>query len=112
MTIAREITFHGVSHRRDVEILIEERIDRLPHWYDRVQSCRVVVEAPHRAHGALFSVRIEVGVPGRDPLVVTQQSDHGDPRETLPATVRDAFSAAERKLRDLHGRLTEKNRAG
>jgi cold shock CspA family protein len=89
------VTTHHVSLTPDVEAEIRRKADQLDTYYDRIMSCRVVVEAPARHHrlGA-FSVRIDLSVPGEE-LVVNRQQ-----RDDLRIAVRDAFDAARRRLED------------
>lgn len=47
---------------------VQEEAAKLDRYFDRITSCRVIVEAPHRHHrrGEPFHVRIELGVPGKE----------------------------------------------
>jgi ribosome-associated translation inhibitor RaiA len=103
---------------------IEAEAAKLDTFFDRITSCRVVVEAPHRHHkwGEIFHIRIELGVPGTE-LVVSHKPT---PRATLSrdddaairkhleihpehkdvyVAVRDAFASARRRLQDYVKRL-------
>lgn len=102
MTLENEIKFHGIPHQPDIEALIQERIDKLSHFYDRVQGCRVVLE-PHNA------VKVVVSVPHHDPIVITHETT-ADPNAALDVIVRDTFTHAERRLRDLHDRRVDARR--
>jgi hypothetical protein len=59
-----------------------------------MMRCRVLVELPHRHHrrGRHFHVRIEVTVPGHDPIVVSHQPSlhHGLRDLATTATHKDA----------------------
>jgi cold shock CspA family protein len=59
-------------------------------------SCRVTVEESQRRQhqGKLFSVRIDITVPGRE--LVVNRVEHED----LYVAVRDAFDAAKRQLEE------------
>jgi ribosome-associated translation inhibitor RaiA len=60
-----------------------------------------VVEAPHRHHhkGKLYSVRVDISVPGKD--VVVDRAKPSDQRhEDVYVAIRDAFDAAARRLED------------
>lgn len=73
---------------------IAELAGRLEHFCDRIMRCRVTVVGPGRhAHGR-WSLKIDLTVPGRQ-IVVTRQGGDG-----LPEAVREAFSAAARRLED------------
>ncbi len=98
MNLEHEITFHGIPHDNGVETLVRERVQRLPHFYDRVQRCRVVLESGP-------AVKVVVGVPHRDPIVVSHASSPS-PNATMEASVRDTFELVERQLRHVHDQRT------
>jgi len=91
-----QITLRDISPSEAVEGYIRERAAKLDAFYDRIMSCRVVVEAPVRHHrkGGPFKVRIDLTVPG-DELVVNKQSD-----EDIYVAIREAFDAIRRRLED------------
>lgn len=93
MNLEHEITFHGIPHERSIENLVLERVARLPHFYDRVQSCRVVLESGP-------AVKVVVGVPHGEPIVVSHATTPA-PDMTLETSVRDTFQLVERQLRHL-----------
>ena len=84
---------------------IRDKAKKLDEFFDRIMSCRVVVEAPHKHHhqGKQFNVRIDIGVPGSE-IVVNR--GHA---EDVYVALRDAFDAAKRQLeeyaRKLHGNV-------
>ncbi len=45
--------------------------EKLESFCDRITSCRVIVEAPHRHHhkGKAFQVRIDLSAPGREIVI-------------------------------------------
>ena len=47
---------------------VQEEAAKLDKYFDRITSCRVIVEAPHRHHrrGEPFQIRIELGVPAKN----------------------------------------------
>ena len=101
-----QITFRGTDPSPAVEQKIRERAERLARFHERVTSCRVVVDAPHRhqSKGNVYLVRIEIAVPGHETLV--SQSSHADPAHgDVYVAVRDAFDAADRKLEDTARRM-------
>ena len=118
-----QITFRNMAPSAAIEKQIRDKAAKLDVFYDRIMSCRVIVEAPHRHHhkGKAFVVRITLGVPGPD-IVINhapkrlsaaqraeleeaelaenhRPSKHGA-HEDLYVALRDAFHAAERKLQD------------
>jgi ribosome-associated translation inhibitor RaiA len=96
-----QITFRGMGHSDAIERRIRTKAEALEQFYDRMTSCHVTVEAPHHRHhrGNLYSVRVEIDVPG-DRIVVgrTRRSHHA--HEDVYVAIRDAFDAAVRRLED------------
>lgn len=102
MVIPVQIAFHNMSPTEEIESRIRLEADRLNEVFDRIVSCRVVVDVPHRHHkeGNSFQVRIDLKVPGREIAVSREPSPHSDGHD-LDTTVRDAFDEARRQLEDL-----------
>ncbi len=96
MELPLQVTLRDNSPSAAVEGYIRERAARLDGFYDRIMSCRVVVEAPVRHHrkGGPYKLRIDLTVPG-DELIVDRQAD-----EDLYVAIMDAFDAARRRLED------------
>jgi ribosomal subunit interface protein len=84
-----------------VEARVRERAERLERYYDRITSCRVVVEAPHRhgRQGTLYHVRVDLTVPDGEILVTRERGD-AHAHEDVYVAIRDAFDAARRSLED------------
>ncbi|HVN83433.1 MAG TPA: HPF/RaiA family ribosome-associated protein [Candidatus Binatia bacterium] len=101
MQLPVQITFRGMKPSEAVEARIRERAAKLDGYYDRIMSCRVVVEAPHRHHhqGKLFHVRVDVKVPDGE-LVVSREPAEHHAHEDVFVAVRDAFNAVQRRLED------------
>ena len=49
MSDSVRITYHGMNPSPAVDAAIKERSEKLFQLFDRISSCRVVVEAPIRA---------------------------------------------------------------
>jgi cold shock CspA family protein len=73
----------------------------LEQYYDRITSCRVVVEKEHRRHqkGNLYRVSVDLLVPGKE-LVVSRKGPKNHAHEDVYVAIRDAFGAATRQLED------------
>lgn len=101
MQLPLQISFRGMNPSDAVEARIRERADELDQYYDRVMSCRVVVESPHRRHhqGKLYHVRVDITVPGGE-VVVRREPAERHAHEDVYVAIRDAFDAAERQLAD------------
>jgi ribosomal subunit interface protein len=84
-----------------VETRIRELAGKLERFYDRITSCHVVVQAPHRSQqkGRLFEVHIQMRVPGEE-IVVNRERPYDHGHEDVYVAVRDAFAAMERRLED------------
>jgi len=93
------ITFRDVSPSPAVAAHVERRSEKLEMFFDRMVSCHVMVEEPHRhkRQGKKFYVRIDMVVPGKE-LVVSRNPE--DSKEDLHAAIDNAFDDAERVLED------------
>lgn len=100
MTMPLRITYHGLDRTPAIEEALRDRADKLSHLFDRIQSCRVVVEAPHKSHkkGNLYQVKVDLVVPGEE-LVVNRDTADDHAHEDLYVVIRDAFDAMERQLK-------------
>ncbi len=103
-----EITFHNMQASESVEAEIRKRAEKLGKLYDRMVGCRVSVEGLHKQHrtGNIYEVHIEMLVPGQN-LVVSREPHRVKERFANPdvyASVREAFKAAERQLKDFKTR--------
>jgi cold shock CspA family protein len=128
MEIPLQITFRNMPPSLAIEDNIREKASKLESFYDRIMSCRVIVEAPHRHHrkGKAYEVRIDLTVPGgklvvnRAPkrldaaklrqqkvsekeekeLIESHEPSKHTAHEDIYVAIRDAFNAAGRKLED------------
>ena len=107
MLIPVRITFRGLAPSPTLKSAVRERIAWLDQFYDRIQRCDVLVERPHRHQRThrRFHVRIELRVPGGQPVVVSHRPDtYATPAgivEPAHAAIHEAFDAARRQLQDL-----------
>jgi len=95
MNIPVEITSKNVHLSDELEELIREKAAKLGNFFDRIISCRVVVDIPHRSQrsGIQYNVRVDLSVPGGD-VVVKKEPD-----EDLFIAITSSFDAAERQLK-------------
>ena len=103
-----QISFHGLDKSDAVEARILEKVAKLEQFYDRITSCRVVVERHHNtathatAKDQPFHISIILEVPGeeliykRDPKSQEALKDHQD----VNIALRDAFAAMQRQLKE------------
>ncbi|MEK6562417.1 MAG: HPF/RaiA family ribosome-associated protein, partial [Candidatus Binatota bacterium] len=76
MKIPLQLTFRNMPPSEAIEAHIREKAAKLDAFSDRIMSCRVVVEAPHRHHhkGKLYHVRIDMTAPGGELIVNREPS--------------------------------------
>lgn len=101
-----EIAFHHIAPSAWAEAEIRARIDDLEKIYDRLTTCRVRID--QRANNAAGTippvVRIELGIPGGNDLIVSHEPEHLQrkfQRPELHNAINEAFRIAERQLIDL-----------
>ena len=101
MQLALQITFRHMDSSDAVAARIRERSEKLERFFDRIVSCRVVVECQHprRQQGNLFRVRVDLKVPGGE-IVVGRDPEAHHAHEDVYVAVRDAFDATRRLLED------------
>jgi len=89
-----QITMKDIPASEALHSHILDKADKLNQYSDRIGSCRVVIELEqkHKRQGKLFSVHIDLRVPGKE-LVANHNSD-----EDVYVAVRDAFHAIERQI--------------
>jgi ribosome-associated translation inhibitor RaiA len=115
----QQISYRNMDSSEALSGGIREEAQKLETFYQRITSCRVLVDAPHRHHkwGTLYHVTIELGVPG-GPLVVrhepslhnrlqngaekvtSKHAEAGLRHKDVYVAVGDAFKAARRQLQD------------
>ncbi len=96
-----DISFRNMDHSDAVEADIRKKIATMERFFDRIVDCRVVVSAPHKhSHkGGLYDVHIKISIPGQD-IVINRTGPRDHAHEDVYVAIRDAFSAAVRKLED------------
>jgi len=101
MQLPLQITFHHIDTSDAVAARIRERSEELERFFDRIVSCRVVVECQHprRQQGNLFRVRVNLKVPGGE-IVVGRNPEAHHAHEDVYVAIRDAFDATRRLLED------------
>ena len=119
MELPVQVTFRNVDASAAVETRIREEAAKLESFFDRIISCRVVVEATkhHLNHGKIYSIRIDLTVPGDEIVVNFEPSLHNsakkigeerggksleveDVYKDIYVAVRDSFRSARRQLQE------------
>jgi ribosome-associated translation inhibitor RaiA len=125
MQIPLQVTFRNLKRSPAVEAEVRTHAERLDKFYDRIMSCRVVIEERHKHHhqGNHFHVSVDVTVPGGE-LAATREPDEHHRYTDVHVAIRDAFDSVRRQLEDFarrhdqrlkvhaappHGRIVEMN---
>ena len=114
-----QITFRNMQSSQTVEGWVQKEAEKLEEFYNRITSCRVVVELPNkrRRFGSLYNVRIDITVPGGELVVnrqpnlrskiiageekkVPKQLEIQAPHKELRQAINDAFNEMSRRLQD------------
>ena len=108
MTNEFQVLFHNIDQTSALSQAVQKRIDKLARYCDQILSGRVVLDAPHNHHhkGKVYAVAIEIHVSSKK-IIVNQGQHNNHAHEDLYIAIRDAFNAAERKLKA----MDKKNRA-
>jgi cold shock CspA family protein len=101
MKLPVQISFRNMERSPAVEELVRKKAAKLDQFFDRIMSCRVIVEVPHRRHeeGNQYLVRIDLTVPGGEIAVNRESPEHTEYRD-IAVALRDAFDSARRKLEE------------
>jgi len=96
-----QVSFDDLPVDEAVRTAALEHVEQLGGIHDRITGCHVVIGQPHRHHraGRLYSVRIDLLVPGAE-IVVNRDHHLDHAHEDVHVALRDAFRAARRRLED------------
>ena len=110
MTTLVEIHFHGIEKSDAVEQRVRDKVAKLQTHFERMTSCRVGIEATQRSpqKPKVYQIKIEIGIPRRQPIVVTHGRVGSHANEELCLAIRDAFEAALRKVDGTVARVTRR----
>jgi ribosomal subunit interface protein len=97
MQNALQVTFRDMPASEALETRIRQKAEKLEKFHPNITNCRVTVEESHRHHtqGRHFGVKVEVHVPGGQPVVATLKHD-----EDVYVALRDAFGSVRRRLEE------------
>lgn len=111
MNIPLELSFHNMAPSDALKEIVRAHVSRLEQFHDRIISCRVVIEMPHKSHRTgqnLPDVHIVIRVPGKN-LVVSRETVHAvDGPADAYSIVDGAFAAAQNQLKN-HCRIRHGN---
>jgi cold shock CspA family protein/ribosome-associated translation inhibitor RaiA len=102
MKLPLQVSFHNIERVEAIEKRILEEAAQLDEFCDRIMSCRVVIDVPHRHHqvGNVYQVRLDIKVPGEEIAIVQEPAQHDPFYENVNVAIRDAFNSAARKLEE------------
>lgn len=94
LMLSVQVTMKDIPFSQALENHIRIKAQKLTLYSQKIHSCKVVVEVPqkHKRQGKLFSVHIDLMVPGKELAVNHKQN------EDIYIAIRDAFCAIERQL--------------
>ena len=97
-----QISMRNMESSEPVRQLIRKCVRKLEQFYDRITSCRVMIEVSQRFPAGVpiaYNVHIDIKVP-REEIVIKRQVD-----PLLLTAIQDAFDAAGRRLQDYARRM-------
>jgi cold shock CspA family protein/ribosome-associated translation inhibitor RaiA len=106
LQVPLEIAFHNIESSQWAEQEIRARVADLERIYGRLISCRVRIDQRAKDLSGTIPpvVHIELGIPGRNDLVVSHEPEHLLRKYRHPdlhKAINEAFRIAERQLLDL-----------
>ena len=103
MQVPVDIRFEGLDPSDFVTKRIQEEVAKLEQFFDKIISCHVVVQLPHKhhQHGNLYGVKIYLALPGGKTITVDRLHSDNQAHEDVYVAIRDAFRAARRQLQDV-----------
>lgn len=100
-----------MPHSHALEMHVKRRAEKLDRYFERITACHVVLDAAykHHRHGKRYRISISIAVPGGTVTVLRRGAADPD-SEGAYASVDEAFTDAERRLRDWSQKLHEHDR--
>jgi ribosome-associated translation inhibitor RaiA len=110
MTTLVEVHFHGIEKSDAIEQRVREKVAKLQRHFERMTSCRVAIEATQRnpQKPKVYEIRLEIGIPGRKPIIITHDRVGSHASEELSLALRNAFEAAVRKVDDTAAKVSQR----
>ncbi len=102
-----EISFHGLERSEAIESRVREKFARIEKHFDRITHARVSIQSPRRRAPLpkLFHVKIEIGIPGHNSIVVNCEPDNDGGPSDIVMALKEAFAAANRQVDDIVARM-------
>ena len=99
MQTATDVVYRDLDSSQALNNIINKKLEKLTRFSHHIQHSRVVLDSPHKHKhkGKLYRASIELDLKGA-PVTVSQNDT------SIHIAVREAFNAAERKLKELAAR--------
>lgn len=103
-----KIDYKNYEDHPDLYPLIEEQVEKLGKYFDRITSCHVVVSKPHKRHqnGNNFHIHIDLHIPG-NVVAITREPEKDSRHDDVGLAIRDAFKAAKKSMKTYIDKLRE-----
>jgi cold shock CspA family protein/ribosome-associated translation inhibitor RaiA len=113
MKVGLEIAYRGLDKTDAIEALVHEKVAKLERVCNYISSCHIAIEKIHDrpSHGSPYRVRIDMTVPPGHELVADSNPSERNQYVELDTVIRDAFSMAERQVKELSRRQRESDQA-
>ncbi len=100
MKPAVDVVYRDLDASVALNSIIDKKFEKLSRYSDQITRSRVVLATPHnhKHKGKQFRASIELSLKGAPVTTISQDDD------SIHIAVREAFNAAERKLKDICGR--------
>ncbi|HEU0059338.1 MAG TPA: HPF/RaiA family ribosome-associated protein [Hyphomicrobiaceae bacterium] len=107
-----EVHFHGIQRSEAIEQRVRDKVAKLEKHFERMTSCRVVLEATQRTalKPKVYCIKIEIGVPRQRPIVVCHERVGSHASEELTMALRDAFETVLRKIDGIASKRGQRSR--
>lgn len=111
MPMPVEISYRDMDPSPALNFYVHRWAAKLALVHPDIARCRVTIERPHqhKRHGQPVRVRVDLTVPGPDVTISHDRGyDHGrDRHEDAYVAVHDAFTAAQRRLKQSAHKLRD-----
>lgn len=113
MKVGLEISYRGLEKTDAIEGLVQEKVAKLERVCNYISSCHIAIEKVHDrpSHGSPYRVRLDITVPPGHEVVADSNPSERNQYVELDTVIRDAFSMAERQVKELSRRQRESEKA-
>ena len=99
MKSAVDVVYRDLDSSAALNDIITKKLEKLSRYTDQIVHSRVVLDAPHqhKQKGKQYRASLELDIKGH-PVAITQDD------ESIHVAVRNVFTSAERKVKQLAAR--------